>query len=165
MQNDGTLSAMDFAGLSVYETWMHYCAMGGPTDYFGFDAYLHGLAPLDGDDADLVSQAVNELIDDVLPEEEATLCRAPYSWRPASGTALLHLQHEDGVEDALPLPMASLAAPHTAATFGSLFLAGLDAGALAGRPGVPLPPGAPMELLGEILDSAVVSRAVSRPRQ
>ncbi len=163
MQNDDTLTAMDFAGLSVYETWMHYCAMGGPSDYLEFDAYLHGLSPLDGDDADLVSQAVNELIDDVLPREEATLCRAPYSWRPTA-TPLLHLQ-EDGFGDAVPLPLGALAAPHTAATFGSLLLAGLDAGALSRRPGTPLPPGAPAELLGDILDSAVVGRAVSRERQ
>ena len=51
MQNDDTLTAMEFAGLSTYETWMHYCNMGGWTDYFEFDAYLYGVYTLDDDDA------------------------------------------------------------------------------------------------------------------
>jgi hypothetical protein len=165
MQNDDTLTAMDFAGLSVYETWMHYCAMGGPSHYFEFDAYLHGLSTLDTEDADLVSQAVNELIDDVLPLEEATLCRAPYSWRPTADTSALLLHAQEDVDVSSRLPVPDLVAPHTAATFGSRFLAGLDVSALTGRPGIPLPPGAPVELLGEILDSRVVGRAVSRNRQ
>ncbi|MHA7208464.1 hypothetical protein [Arthrobacter sp. MDT1-65] len=178
MQNDDTRTAMAFAGLSGYETWMHYCAAGGPTGYFEFDAYLHGLHTLDGEDADLVSQAVNELIDDVCAAEEAGFCRAPYSWRPPEEAcpAVVHATDgfdgfEDGFdagfEDVLPFGprVEGLAAPHTAATFGSRRLVGFDVGGLSGGPGIPLPPGAPLELLGDVLDSGVVGRALSGNRK
>ena len=132
MQHHDTLRAMESARLSVYETWMHYCNMGGPGDYFEFDAYLHGILRLDAEDADLVSQAVNELVDDVLPAEQSRVNRAPYSWtrrpEPAAGR----------VDDD----------PVRART----------------RPGVPLPPGAPLELLGEILGSNVLTGSVAGGR-
>ncbi len=132
MQHDDTLRAMEFAGLSVYETWMHYCNMGGAGDYFEFDAYLHGIVRLDAEDADVVSQAVNELVDDVLPAEQSRVSRAPYSWtrypEPAAGR---------GDDD----PVRALTSP-----------------------GVPLPPGAPLELLGEILGSSVLNGSVAGGR-
>lgn len=196
MQNDDTLTAMEFAGLSTYETWMHYCNMGGWTDYFEFDAYLYGVYTLDNDDADLVSQAVNELIDDACPADEAALCRAPYSWtavtdRTVADVVLHDAMLDDGLfEDTLPgcilpgvgpgtegedagrldegpfrVPVDDLVGPHSPDTFGSLFLTGLDVRPLRGRPGVPLPPGAPLELLGEILDSGVIGRIISRERR
>jgi hypothetical protein len=189
MQNDDTLTAMEFAGLSVYETWMHYCNMGGWTDYFEFDAYLYGVYTLDADDADLVSQAVNELIDDIYPADEAALCRAPYSWTVTTdgsvsdpvfhdvvldGSMLDDVLSGDlgapgevsgGIDwlDGLPVrvPVDDLVGPRSRDGFGSLFLTGLDVRSLSGRPGVPLPPGAPLELLGEILDSGVIGRIVS----
>ncbi|AUZ88874.1 hypothetical protein ACX80U_07595 [Arthrobacter sp. TmT3-37] len=164
MQSDETLTAMEFAGLSSYESWMHYCNMGGFTDYFEFDAYLHGVYALDAGDADLVSQAVNELIDDVTPGEDALLCRAPYSWTPA----LRHLPGDaaesEDVDGPIQVPVDDLVGPHSPTTFGSRFLTGLDVSALAGRPGIPLPPGAPLELLGEILDSGVIGRIFSGRR-
>ncbi|MFJ6000728.1 hypothetical protein [Arthrobacter sp. NPDC092385] len=170
MQNEDTLTAMEFAGLSAYETWMHYCNMGGSTDYFEFDAYLHGLYAFDSEDADLVSQAVNELIDDVCPVEEAGLCRAPYSWTVASSPGFVDAMDEeddvDGFYDApVRVPVDDLVAPHSVETFGSRFLAGLDLGTLTGRPGIPLPPGATVELLGEVLDSGVIGRIVSGERK
>ena len=170
MQNDDTLTAMEFAGLSAYETWMHYCNMGGFTDYFEFDAYLHGLYEFDSEDADLVSQAVNELIDDVCPTEEARLCRAPYSWTvsPSSGFVDFAEEEDDvaGFQDApVRVPVDDLVAPHSVKTFGSRFLSGLDLGTLTGRPGIPLPPGSIVELLGEVLDSGVIGRIVSGERK
>jgi hypothetical protein len=158
MQNEDTRTAMTFAGLTAYETWMHYCNMGGFTDYFAFDAYLHGVCGLEPEDADLVSQAVNELIDDVTPSDEALLCRAPYSWTE---------DDENGctVDRPFRIPVDDLARPHSLETFGSLFLAGLDVSTLRGRAGVPLPPGSPAELLGEILDSGIIGRIVERDRK
>ncbi|BBE24109.1 hypothetical protein MN0502_29920 [Arthrobacter sp. MN05-02] len=164
MQNDETLSAMEFAGLSSYESWMHYCNMGGFTDYFEFDAYLHGVYDLDTEDADLVSQAVNELIDDVTPAEDALLCRAPYSWAPLPGGRSGQDAAFEDVDGPVQVPVDDLVGPHSPATFGSHFLTGLDVSALAGRPGIPLPPGAPLELLGEILDSGVIGRMFSGER-
>ncbi len=167
MQNEDTRTAMTFAGLTAYETWMHYCNMGGFTDYFEFDAYLHGVYGLEPEDADLVSQAVNELIDDVTTSDEALLCRAPYSWTEgdedtdpaagASGDAAWDRPFRISVDD--------LARPHSPETFGSLFLAGLDVSAFRGRAGVPLAPGSPAELLGEILDSGIIGRIAARDRK
>ncbi|MHA7284067.1 hypothetical protein [Arthrobacter sp. TMS2-4] len=133
MQHDDTLMAMEFVGLSVYETWMHYCNMGGAADYFEFDAYLHGILVLDVEDADLVSQAVNELIDDVVPAEESRAGRAPYSWTRYTA----------------PAPAGG----------------GDDVGPTApGTPGIPLPPGSPLELLDEILGTGVLNRSIAGGR-
>ncbi|WP_247827260.1 hypothetical protein [Arthrobacter antioxidans] len=131
MQHDDTLMAMEFAGLSVYETWMHYCNVGGGIDYFEFDAYLHGVLGLDAEDADVVSQAVNELIDDVLPAEESRGKRAPYSWTGC------------------PVP-----APADRGDDGPVHAPSMS-------PGIPLPPGAPLELLDEILGSSVLNPSVA----
>lgn len=172
MQYEDTRAAMEFAGLTVYGTWMHYCNMGGLTDYFDFDAYLHGIHPLESEDADIVSQAVNELIDDACTGDDALLCRAPYSWTRERGTfhssafrpsASYTDDDPDGFDDGAPIrvPVDDLVKPHPAETFGSRTLTGLDVSALLGRPGVPLPPGAPVELLGEILDSGVLGRIFS----
>ncbi|WP_104116191.1 hypothetical protein [Arthrobacter sp. B1805] len=170
MQYDETRTAMEFAGLTAYETWMHYCNMGGLTDYFELDAYLCGLYGLDPEDADLVSQAVNELIDDLCTSEDAMFCRAPYSWteeRAGSfGTDHEAGNGQEGFNGARPvrIPAEDLVEPHGAGTFGSRFLSELDVRALAGRPGVPLPPGAHAELLGEILDSGIIGRMFSGER-
>jgi hypothetical protein len=170
MQNEDTLTAMEFAGLSPYGTWMHYCNMGGSTDYFELTAYLHGLYELDPDDADLVSQAVNELIDDTCPAEDASICRAPYSWTPTGGPRLADVWQDSANSDRsgagpVQVPVDDLVGPHSIDTFGSCFLAGVNVSALRGRPGVPLPPGAPVELLGDVLDSRVIGRIFSAGRQ
>lgn len=173
MQHEETRTAMTFAGLTAYETWMHYCNMGGSTDYVEFDAYLHGVYDVGPEDADLVSQAVNELIDDAYPVDE-TLCRAPYSWAGSPGGAPADAWgHSSDAADCgdpdvyLPdlVPVDDLVGPHSLRTFGSRFLAGLDVSALLGRAGVPLPPGAPVELLGEILDSGIIGRIVATGRK
>lgn len=156
MQHEETRTAMSFAGLTAYETWMHYCNMGGCTDYFEFDAYLYGVLALEMDDADLVSQAVNELIDDTCPDV-APHCRAPYSWRPSPRAACFDLDDLDGdgedIEDlSTALPLGTLAQPPALHTFASRLLTGLDVRSL-GLPGIPLPPGSHAELLGDILGS------------
>lgn len=144
MQHDDTLTAIEFAGLSAYETWMYYCTMGGFTDYFEFTAYLHGLYALASDDADLVSEAVNELIGDVCPAEKAGICRAPYLWACAPESDVDVVRPDggsdgagglDGFDDGpVRVPVDDLAEPHSAVTFGSGFLAGLDVSARpAGR--------------------------------
>ncbi|WP_394248725.1 hypothetical protein [Arthrobacter pityocampae] len=134
MQHEDTLMAMEFAGLSAYETWMHYCNMGGAAGYFDFDAYLHGIVDLDAEDADIVSQAVNELIDDVLPVEESRITRAPYSWTGCPDPAAA------GRDDGVPAHDLIL------------------------YPGVPLPPGSPRDLLGEILGCGMIGRSVAGGR-
>jgi hypothetical protein len=199
MQHEDTLTAIEFAGLSTYETWMHYCNMGGHLDHLEFNAYLHGLYTLPSHDADVVSQSVNELIDDLCGADDSGLCRAPYSSarRTGNGASVLAagaqdvedvvlddgffadvvfgdgsfgdgdwFRFEDGPDDGpVTVPVDDLARPHTDLTFGSLFMTGLDLTGLAGRPGIPLPPGSPLELLGEILDSGVIGRILSSDRR
>ncbi|MHA7282892.1 hypothetical protein [Arthrobacter sp. TMS2-4] len=75
-----TCDAMKRANISVDDLWEHYSSMGGGVDEYEVAAYLNGLIDLPEVERDCISQAVNELYDD--------LCRqqgAPYS----SG----HLQH------------------------------------------------------------------------
>ncbi|MHA7238767.1 hypothetical protein [Arthrobacter sp. TMS1-12-1] len=69
-----TLDAMKRANISVGALWEHYFSMGGGVDEYELTAYLHGLFELPDHERDCISQAVNELYDD--------LCRqqgAPYS--------------------------------------------------------------------------------------
>ncbi|MBG6216085.1 hypothetical protein IWX75_000522 [Arthrobacter sp. CAN_A6] len=79
MQHEQTLGALTFAGLSVDEVWLHYLNMGGGIGETEVDAYLHGMMALPMDERNSVSQAVNELIDDILDVTSGTLYRAPYS--------------------------------------------------------------------------------------
>lgn len=77
-----TCDAMKRANITVSDFWEHYSSMGGGVDEYEVTAYLNGLIDLPEVERDCISQAVNELYDD--------LCRqqgAPYS----SG----HLQHGD----------------------------------------------------------------------
>lgn len=69
-----TFDAMRRANISTGELWLHYFSMGGGVDEYEVNAYLHGLIDLPEHERDCISQAVNELFDD--------LCRqrgAPYS--------------------------------------------------------------------------------------
>ncbi|MFC3300520.1 hypothetical protein FJV46_08505 [Arthrobacter agilis] len=209
MQHEDTLTAIEFAGLSVYETWMHYCNMGGRLDYLEFDAYLHGLYLLPCEESDVVSQSVNELIDDLCGADDPGMCRAPYStnrradtggfvdlepgdvayddgdwtltgigaggmpgiddgdWQlvcdgPGGIAGITGMPGTSGIDDGpFTVPVDDLAGPHSPATFGSRFLSGVDFSTLTGRPGVPLPPGCTLDLLGEVLDSGVIGRILS----
>ncbi|WP_049822551.1 hypothetical protein [Arthrobacter sp. H41] len=84
MQHEQTLGALTFAGLTVDEVWFHYLNMGGGIGGTEVDAYLHGMMALPAGERDCVSQAVNELIDD-LGGNCGALHRAPYSSDHFSG--------------------------------------------------------------------------------
>lgn len=73
-QHAFTLHAMDRVGISVGELWLHYLSTGGNIDEYEVDAYLHGLMPLPAFERDMISQSVNEMIDDITHGP-----RAPYS--------------------------------------------------------------------------------------
>ncbi|MBG6184272.1 hypothetical protein IWX65_002245 [Arthrobacter sp. CAN_A214] len=88
MQHEQTLGALTFAGLSVDEVWLHYLNMGGGIGETEVDAYLHGMVALPMDERNCVSQAVNELIDDILDVTPRTLYRAPYSSDHSSNKAI-----------------------------------------------------------------------------
>lgn len=79
MQSSCTLSAIKHADLSLTVVWDHFINMGGMVDRLEVDAYLHGLIPLPSDDRDCVTQAVNELLDDLAMTGYRSCCRAPYS--------------------------------------------------------------------------------------
>lgn len=69
-----TLDAIERLGLSIGEVWTHYFSMGGYVGEYEVNAYLHGLIQLSDLDRDMISQAVNELYDDLCRSP-----RAPYS--------------------------------------------------------------------------------------
>lgn len=87
MQGLCTATAMRHADLSLAIVWDHFLNMGGSIGRFEVDAYLHDLMVLPADDRDCVSQAVNELIDDLAMFGSDSCCRAPYS---GSGPAGVH---------------------------------------------------------------------------
>lgn len=69
-----TREAMAEAGLRVGEVWLRYFSLTGNAGEYEVDAYLNGLMLLPRMQRDLVSHAVNELID-----ETPGGPRAPYS--------------------------------------------------------------------------------------
>jgi hypothetical protein len=89
MQHQRTFDALECSGLSLGEVVQHYLNMGGSMDELEVDAYLHGLIQLPAQERDCISQAVNELIDDMFAGAGYHYCRAPYSPEHRSN---LHLQ-------------------------------------------------------------------------
>lgn len=79
MQGLHTHTAMRHADLTVLLVWDHFLNMGGSVEQLEVDAYLHGMMPLPVDDRDCVTQAVNELLDDLAMMGHEACCRAPYS--------------------------------------------------------------------------------------
>jgi hypothetical protein len=65
--------AMNRAGLSLPQVWLHYFSISGAVDEYEIDAYLNRLIGLPGMECDKLAHAVNELINDLPP-----LPRAPY---------------------------------------------------------------------------------------
>ena len=50
---------------SIQQLWVGYLALGGTSDAFDIEAFLHGLAPLDNSQQDVLASAVNERLDDL----------------------------------------------------------------------------------------------------
>lgn len=72
-QRQLTAKAMRAAQLTVQDVWIRYFALTGSVDEYEVDAHLNGLITLPRLECDLISHAVNELIDEIPP-----LPRAPY---------------------------------------------------------------------------------------
>ncbi|MHA7277104.1 GAF domain-containing protein [Arthrobacter sp. HLT1-21] len=53
------------SGLDFDSAWIYYTGIGGSCDLVEFTAYLHGLMQLDDLQRDMVSHAINEMLDDV----------------------------------------------------------------------------------------------------
>ena len=53
------------AGWTIQQLWVNYLALGGTSDAFDIEAYLHGLGPLSNDQQDALANAVNERLDDL----------------------------------------------------------------------------------------------------
>jgi hypothetical protein len=50
---------------STQQLWVGYLALGGTSDAFDIEAFLHGLAPLTDTQQDVLASAVNERLDDL----------------------------------------------------------------------------------------------------
>ncbi|MCH6469862.1 hypothetical protein [Sinomonas terrae] len=72
-----TRRAIDHAGLSAGEVWVNYFGLTGTVGEFEVDAYLNGLLALPAIQRDLLSHAVNELL-----QGTPGALRAPYSRTP-----------------------------------------------------------------------------------
>jgi hypothetical protein len=79
-----TFEAMHRIGVSIGELWLYYLSMGGNIGEYEIDAYLRGLTHLPALDRDMISQAVNEMIDDICRGP-----RAPYSAGRSKNTPYL----------------------------------------------------------------------------
>ena len=74
VQHALTLGVMKRIGVTLEELWVHYLSMGGDIDQLEVGAYLHGLMRLPAIERDLLSQSVNEILDDICHGP-----RAPFS--------------------------------------------------------------------------------------
>jgi hypothetical protein len=54
------------AELTVQDLWLRYLSLGGTGDAFDLDGYLQGVMPLDAAQEDVLAQAVNEGLEDML---------------------------------------------------------------------------------------------------
>jgi hypothetical protein len=73
-------SAIQAAGISIGDLWLHYFSLGGSTGEYEVEAYLQGLLALPETQRDLLAMAANELIDNI-PRP-----RAPYADELTGGT-------------------------------------------------------------------------------
>ncbi|WP_181035143.1 BLUF domain-containing protein [Arthrobacter sp. B0490] len=96
-----TLNVMRRISVSVEELWVHYLSMGGDVDEYEVDAYLHGLMRLPAADRDMLSQSVNEMLDDISRGP-----RAPFS-TSSSDVDLSFGLSTDGLRGAADSRMAS----------------------------------------------------------
>lgn len=62
-------------GLTIEHLWLRYFALGGQVEVLELEAYLAGLMPLPATQYDVLAQAVNERLEEVLGEQ-----RVPYSF-------------------------------------------------------------------------------------
>ncbi|MHA7209807.1 hypothetical protein [Arthrobacter sp. MDT1-65] len=69
-----TVQAIKAAGLSLQSVWERYFAITGEAEPTELEAHLYGAFALTTEEADILSHAVNELIQEIPP-----LPRAPYS--------------------------------------------------------------------------------------
>ena len=81
-------SALEAAGISVGDLWLHYFSLGGAVGEYEVEAYLQGLLALPALQRDLLAMAANELI------EELPRPRAPYSDEFTGDAAEPRLQPE-----------------------------------------------------------------------
>lgn len=65
------------AELTVQDLWLRYVALGGSEDAFEIDGYLQGLVGLDTFQQDVLSQAVNEGLDDAYRSSRVPLSDLP----------------------------------------------------------------------------------------
>lgn len=63
-QQHSTWLAAHAAELTADDVWLHYFSVGGDLDTFTVDAYIHGAYPLPVGERNMISLALNELIDD-----------------------------------------------------------------------------------------------------
>jgi hypothetical protein len=87
IQAQATRGAIEESGISLHSVWIRYFALTGRAGEFEVDAYLNGSLELSVHERDLVSHAVNELIDELPPRP-----RAPYS---NNGTATVRDQSQE----------------------------------------------------------------------
>jgi hypothetical protein len=66
-------SAVQAAGISIGDLWLHYFSLGGSIGEYEVEAYLQGLLSLSETQRDLLAMAANELIENI-PRP-----RAPYA--------------------------------------------------------------------------------------
>ena len=52
------------AGCPVQQLWVLYLGLGGRTDLFTVEAFLHGLCPLPSAQQDILANAINEELDE-----------------------------------------------------------------------------------------------------
>ena len=76
--------ALQRAEWSLQQLWLHVIATGGTASAFDLDAFLHGLAPLDPGQQDVLATALNERLGDLYAA--ATI---PYLVTPATAAPLV----------------------------------------------------------------------------
>src|SRR3954454_11199555 len=101
-QRRATAAALRCAELTVPQLWMRFLALGGMADPGQLAEYLRGDRPLPEVQADLLAQAVNERLDELLNSRRAPYSRPIRQTRPPHGPLAALVELLDGMQGVPP---------------------------------------------------------------
>jgi hypothetical protein len=101
-QRRGITAALQRVELTVPQLWLRFFALGGTADPAQVDGYLQGERSLPAIQADLLAQAVNERLDELLGARRAPYSRPLRETRPHRGPLAALVELLDGMHGVPP---------------------------------------------------------------
>ena len=131
-QQRSTALALRHAELPLEQLWLRFFGLGGAAGLLDIDAYLHGIGKLPVLDRDVLSQAVNERLDELSWSHRATYSHRFRDSQPhgAAFTALIRILEDAELAPPDRLPAIVHTAAHILGVRITLYLVDFDQQAL-----------------------------------